>query len=55
MTELFEYFSMGGYGWFVWPCYLVVGVGLIGIWFQSKKSLEKRKEEISALEAKFKD
>ncbi len=55
MPEIFEYFSMGGYGWFVWPSYLVVGAGLIGIWFQSKKSLEKRKEEISALEAKFKD
>lgn len=55
ITEIFDYLRMGGYGWFVWPSYLIVGAALIGIWLQSEKSLKRRKEKISALKTKFKD
>tara|TARA_B100000242_G_scaffold290634_1_gene262395 strand:- start:280 stop:450 length:171 start_codon:yes stop_codon:yes gene_type:complete len=55
ITEIFDYLRMGGYGWFVWPSYLIVGAALIGIWLQSKKSLKRRQEQISALQTKFKD
>lgn len=35
MASFMQFFSMGGYGWYVWGAYGSVAVFLIGFWFVS--------------------
>ncbi len=34
-----EFFAMGGYGGFIWPCYIITGILLVGLYWHSQKKL----------------
>ena len=48
-----EFFSMGGYGAFVWPSFgMVTGVMAV-LWVQSRIALKKREAELAALQSQM--
>jgi len=51
MAAISEFLAMGGYAAFVWPAYLLVAFGLIGIWVLSRREVRQRAAEVAALEA----
>lgn len=51
MQNMSEFFSMGGYGGFVWSAYGVAALLLIGLAVISLRNLRARQAEVSVLEA----
>ena len=50
-AQLSEFFSMGGYAWFLWPAYAATfAVLLINIWSARKAHAEARREAKRRLE-----
>jgi heme exporter protein D len=51
VDRLQAFLSMGGYGAFVWPSFLVTGAVLAGLLALSLRSLRSRERALSALES----
>ncbi|WP_417819303.1 heme exporter protein CcmD [Terasakiella sp.] len=45
-----EFFEMGGHGIYIWPCYGLAAVLLIGLLITSVKALAKSKKDLSIME-----
>jgi heme exporter protein D len=45
-----EFFDMGGYGMYIWPCYGIAAGLLVALLITSLKSLSKSKKDLSILE-----
>lgn len=45
-----EFFEMGGYGIYIWPCYGLAAVLLVTLLLTSLKSLSKSKKDLIILE-----
>lgn len=41
-----DFIAMGGHGVYVWACYFVVIVGLLGYFFHSKKLVQRKEMEL---------
>ncbi len=50
MTSLATYFSMGGYGGFVWPAYALTAVVMVGLVVVTWRGLKAREAELKALQ-----
>ena len=51
--ETFEAFlEMGGHGFYIWLCYAIVSIALIGYYFISAKSTAKVKQELKRFYAR---
>ncbi len=46
-----SWFAMGGYGAYIWPAYIVVGVVLTALWVISQRALKSREAELERAEA----
>ncbi len=46
-----SWFAMGGYGAYIWPAYIVVGVVLTALWVVSRRTLKSREAELERVEA----
>ena len=56
MTEaILNFFSMGGYGYFVWGSYGLSAIVLIGLLIQSRKFLKSSQSELDLLQKKASD
>ncbi len=56
MTEaILNFFSMGGYGYFVWGSYGLSAIVLIGLLIQSRKFLKSSQSELDLLQEKASD
>jgi len=56
MTEvIFNFFSMGGYGYFIWGSYGLSIIVLIGLLIQSHKFLKSSQSELNLLQKKASD
>ena len=44
-----QFFSLGGYAEFVWPAYAVAAAIMLGVLFESIRSLRTRERELKAL------
>ncbi len=51
MQSMSDFFSMGGYGEFVWSAYGAAALILVGLLVVSWKELRARQAEVTALEA----
>ncbi len=52
--ETFEAFiEMGGHGFYIWLCYALVSISLIGYYFISAKSTIKTKQELKRFYARL--
>ena len=52
--ETFEAFiEMGGHGFYVWLCYALVSISLIGYYFVSAVSTTKAKQELKRFYARL--
>ncbi|MBT3238794.1 MAG: heme exporter protein CcmD [Rhodospirillaceae bacterium] len=47
-----DFFDMGGYGAFVWPCYAVTAAVMIGLLFLSIRKQKSVEASLAALEEK---
>jgi len=45
-----EFFEMGGHGIYIWPCYGLAALLLMGLLVSSIKSLAKSKKDLSIME-----
>lgn len=50
MDALATYFSMGGYGGFVWPSYALAALVMAGLVLTSWRGLRAREAELRALQ-----
>jgi heme exporter protein D len=48
-----EFFEMGGYGAYIWPCYGVSAVLMVGILVSSIRSLQNNRATLTGLEEKI--
>lgn len=46
-----EWFSMGGYGAFIWPAYLIVAGTLAVLWVVSQRTLKGLEADVERAEA----
>jgi len=46
-----EYFNMGGYAAWIWPCYALVTLGLVGVLVTTLRGLNARTREFEALKS----
>lgn len=46
-----EFFEMGGHGIYIWPCYGLAFVLLVGLLLTSMKQLSQSKHDLSMMEA----
>lgn len=51
MQAIQDYLAMGGYAAFVWPCFAVTLIVMIGLYVASKQRLARLQSEVAALEA----
>ncbi len=51
MQALQDFFAMGGYAAFVWPCFGVTVVLLAGLFVTSKQRLARLEAEVASLQA----
>jgi heme exporter protein D len=48
-----EFFDMGGYAAFIWPCFIVSAVLLVGLLVVSQRQLRTTEATLNALEAEM--
>ena len=48
---MMEFFEMGGHGIYIWPCYGLAFVLLVGLLITSVKHLSQSKRDLSVMEA----
>ena len=48
-----EFFDMGGYAAFIWPCFIVSAVLLVGLLVVSRRQLNTTQATLTALEAEM--
>ena len=46
-----EFLAMGGYGAFIWPCYGLAALVLLGFLFTTLRDLRERERRLIALES----
>jgi len=51
MEVVRHYLAMGGYAAYVWPAYGIAAAVLIGITWQSLRSVARRERELAEIEA----
>ncbi len=51
MEKLTEFFDMGGYGVYVWPCYLIAALVMAGMLALSLRSLARARRTLDQLQA----
>jgi len=49
------FFAMGGYGGYIWPCYLLGAVLMLGLLVLSLKAARAREAELEALQGSRQD
>lgn len=50
-----SFLNMGGYGLYVWPCYILTAVILAGIAFESFRSYRAAQHQVRQLEGRLSD
>jgi heme exporter protein D len=50
---LSEFFNMGGYAAFIWPCFIVSALFLLGLLVESQRRFKSVKITLDALEAEM--
>jgi heme exporter protein D len=51
MAEIIEFLKMGGYAAFIWPAYALVLMGLLLMWWFSRRYLRSLRNKLSDLES----
>ena len=52
MDQVATFFSMGGYGPYIWPCFALSAVVLIALYLRSRQRLKAIERELAALEGR---
>ncbi|MFC4271991.1 heme exporter protein CcmD [Sneathiella chungangensis] len=46
------FFDMGGYGLFIWPCFVISAIVLLALYFLSRQRLKRVERELSVMESR---
>ena len=49
MDQFQAFIDMGGYAAFVWPSYALAAVGIIAVWYMSRRTVKNRQRELDQL------
>ena len=50
MGAIQQYLAMGGYGAFVWPAFGVTALVMIGLWWDSVRTLRRNERALDAVQ-----
>ena len=50
MGAIQQYLAMGGYGAFVWPAFGVTALVMIGLWWDSVRTLRRNERALAAVQ-----